>query len=94
MLYFILKPLFECYIFECIPYTQIYSTWHLVFGGFQPHSFWSGAEIPPFWTGFQPHSRKRGGLAPFRMISRRNYPSWSGAEIHDKDRDTLIEQSL
>ena len=27
------------------------------------------------------------------MIPRRNYPSWSGAESRDKDRDTLIEQS-
>ena len=35
-----------------------------------------------------------GGLAPLRMISRRNYPSWSVAENRDKDRDTLIEQSL
>ena len=35
-----------------------------------------------------------GGLAPLRMISHRNYLSWSGAENRDKDRDTLIEQSL
>ena len=33
----------------------------------------------------------RGGLAPLRMISHRNYPSWSGAENRDKDRDTPIE---
>ena len=31
---------------------------------------------------------------PLRMISHQNYLSWSGAENHDKDRDTLIEQSL
>ena len=35
-----------------------------------------------------------GGLAPLRMISHRNHLSWSGAENRDKDRDTLIEQSL
>ena len=46
-----------------------------------------------------PHSAE-GGLAPLRMISCRNYPSWSGAENRDKDRytpvecsNTLIEQS-
>ena len=38
---------------------------------------------------------ERGGLGPpLRMISHRNYLSWSGAENRDKDRDTLIEQSL
>ena len=36
-----------------------------------------------------------GGLSPpLRMISHLNYLSWSGAENRDKDRDTLIEQSL
>ena len=29
-----------------------------------------------------------------RMILHRNYLSWSGGENRDKDRDTLIEQSL
>ena len=38
--------------------------------------------------------RKGGDDSPLRMISRRNYPSWSGAEKRDKDQDTLIEQSL
>ena len=42
---------------------------------------------------------KGGGLGaeappPLRMISHQNYLSWSGAENRDKDRDTLIEQSL
>ena len=36
----------------------------------------------------------RGLKPPLRMISHRNYLSWSGAENRDKDRDTLIEQSL
>ena len=36
----------------------------------------------------------RGLKPPLRMISHRNYLSWSGAENLDKDRDTLIEQSL
>ena len=45
-----------------------------------------GAKAPP-WSA-------EGGLAPLRMISHRNYLSWSGAENRDKDRDTLIEQSL
>ena len=31
---------------------------------------------------------------PLRMIPRRSYPSWSGAENRDNDRDTLIEQLL
>ena len=36
----------------------------------------------------------RGLKPPLRMISHQNYLSWSGAENRDKDRDTLIEQSL
>ena len=36
----------------------------------------------------------RGLKPPLGMISHRNYLSWSGAENRDKDRDTLIEQSL
>ena len=50
------------------------------------------------------HRRRKGGggggggarglKPPLRMISHRNYLSWSGAENRDKDRDTLIEQSL
>ena len=36
----------------------------------------------------------RGGLAPPQNDIARNYLSWSGAENRDKDRDTLIEQSL
>ena len=36
---------------------------------------------------------KERGETPPQKISRRNYPSWSGAENRDKDRDTLIEQS-
>ena len=36
----------------------------------------------------------RGLKPPLSMISHRNYLSWSGAENRDKDRDTLIEQSL
>ena len=36
----------------------------------------------------------RGLKPPLRMISHRNYLSWSGAENRDKDQDTLIEQSL
>ena len=44
------------------------------------------------------HRRRKGGARglkpPLRMISHRNYLSWSGAENRDKDRDTLIEQSL
>ena len=36
----------------------------------------------------------RGGLAPPQNDITRNYLSWSGAENRDKDRDTLIEQSL
>ena len=36
----------------------------------------------------------RGGLAPLRMISHRNYLSWSGAENRDKDRDTLRPMKL
>ena len=47
------------------------------------------------------HRRRKGGRGarglkppPLRMISHRNYLSWSGAENRDKDRDTLIEQSL
>ena len=36
----------------------------------------------------------RGLKPPLRIISHRNYLSWSGAENRDKDRDTLIEQSL
>ena len=38
-----------------------------------------------------PPGSAEGGL---RLISHRNYPSWSGAENRDKDRDILIEQSL
>ena len=33
----------------------------------------------------------RGLNPPLRMISHRNYLSWSGAENRDKDRDTLIK---
>ena len=45
--------------------------------------------------GLKPHlGLLRGDLAPLRMISHRNYLSWNGAENRDKDRDTLIEQSL
>ena len=36
----------------------------------------------------------RGLKPPLRMISHRNNLSWSGVENRDKDRDTLIEQSL
>ena len=52
------------------------------------------------WVSFiqtEIHRRQKGGargLSPLRMMPRRSYPSWSGAENRDKDRDTLIEQSL
>ena len=36
----------------------------------------------------------KGLKPPLRMISHRNYLSWSGTENRDKDKDTLIEQSL
>ena len=43
--------------------------------------------------------RRKGGARglsppPPQNDITRNYPSWSGAENRDQDRDTLIEQSL
>ena len=37
------------------------------------------------------HRRRKGGLGDLRMVPRRSYSSWSGAENRDKDRDTLIK---
>ena len=35
----------------------------------------------------------QGVEAPLRVISQRNYPSWSGAENCDKGQYTVIERS-